>query len=321
MIITPHVVDLRMVQARVEEYIEGVMEYEGDDIEGYGVARENLYSEIGHEQWRMNKLDIQLEEEDWDTVPPPSTTTSDFPTTLEEAMIFPHMEPAHLNPSIEIPKGPRAWVSQSPIQPSTRVQSRQWRSPIGQETDRFLTIQTALTKIAPNSPFVPSTLHDWLSHRLAWLEDQTQAAEELLVVLSRQDRNARRPIVGPALRGKAFSDNRSAVLGQETIWCPDEPSRALAPWPSTSEYRWEGDARARSGFHRFPPIPRARGNDTVVWHQKPAADVYEFDRVGSAACMPYGGFGEEEGPLRAFLEEELWRSIALEPVLPTSSSS
>ncbi|KAI9763819.1 MAG: hypothetical protein M1840_009073 [Geoglossum simile] len=309
--------DLRMVGARAGEDTEDSMEEGGGFAAEGGETEYYSCSGIGSEQLETSTLDIQLEEEaDWDTEPPPSFTALDSPTTLEQATTSPHIETAHLSPSAAIPVGPRGWDSRPSSQQPTRVQSRQWRSPIGLETDRFLTIQVALERIAPQSPFVPVTLHDWLSHRLGWLEDQTQAAEEQLVLLLQHNKSPRkRTAAAPAaLAGRSFSSNHSAVLSQETIWSPWNPRRACAPWPSSGEYRWEGDARARSGFHRFPPIPRARSNDTVVWHQKPAADVYEFDRVGSSARLPYREFGEEEGPLRPFLEEGLWHGIALEQI-------
>jgi hypothetical protein len=146
-------------------------------------------------------------------------------------------------------------------------------------------VKSSLAKTAPSSPFVPSTLHEWLTHRLEWLEVRKQAALAKLSLISQEPAPR---CSGPPLGGRAFSDNRSAVLARETIWSPWGTDRPQAPWPTPSEYKWEGDSRARSGFRRFPPIPRAVANDTVVWHQKPAAEVYEFDRVGLSSCMPFG---------------------------------
>ncbi|KAH0559632.1 hypothetical protein GP486_003855 [Trichoglossum hirsutum] len=208
-----------------------------------------------------------------------------------------------------VPTGPRALMAHlaaRPYRPSERVASHQWLSAKELEIDKFLSAKMAIKKIAPQSPFVPPTLHEWLTHRLELLEDRKQSA---LVKLSRISQENLPGKCERAFGGKSFSDNRSAVLALETIWIPwTSPDRPVAPWPTIGEYKWEGDARARSGFRRFPPIPRAVGNDTVVWHQKPAADVYEFDRVGLSACVPYW---ESTSLMREdlLLNEDLWSSI------------
>jgi hypothetical protein len=184
------------------------------------------------------------------------------------------------------------------------VPAHQWLSPKELEIDRYLASKAKLAKIAPESPFVPTTMHSWLSHRLEWIEDEKRVVEERLALLTTLKHDApkgKEQAIGPAMGGRTFSDNRSAVLGLETVWCPWKPDRPKAPWPPRSEFKWEGDARALSGFRRFPPIPRAVGNNTVVWHQKPAIHIPWLDRVGEPTHVRYeetvGREEEEEGVL------------------------
>jgi hypothetical protein len=273
-----------------------VMETEGFIIVGQITAddseSESWAVDIAHEPGEDEVLILEL--------------STAFPTTPEPVIVLPGTEAKGLK---AIPTGPRALTAHLPSKshrPSERATSNQWLSAKELEIDRFLSTKTSLKKIAPESPFVPTTLHEWLTHRLERLEDRRQGAVAKLSRISQVNLPKK---CEHALRGRTFSDNRSAVLALETIWTPwKSPDRAAAPWPTASEYKWEGDSRARSGFRRFPPIPRAVGNSTVVWHQKPAAEVYEFDRVGLSACSP---FWEESSSLmreELMLDEDQWSS-------------
>lgn len=77
-------------------------------------------------------------------------------------------------------------------------------------------------------------------------------------------------------------DGCGAVLGRPTIWCPSayqEGRRNAVPWPSLQELEWEGGSRARSGFGRFLPLLRLRGNGTVAWYRLPRLVELAFDQV------------------------------------------
>lgn len=91
------------------------------------------------------------------------------------------------------------------------------------------------------------------------------------------------PAIAPPIHGRSFTDGRSAVLGMPSIWrngtADAIPGRMTAPWPNAAEYKWEGDDRARSGVGRYLPLPRAGGNDTVAWHQRPMLEPLPFDAV------------------------------------------
>ncbi|KAI9774733.1 MAG: hypothetical protein M1839_001653 [Geoglossum umbratile] len=279
----------------------------------------DLHWKIKCEQWETDTLVYQLEEDRIVETPPPSPTifsptivpspttpsptipsptipfltlpppavTPPFPTTPEEAIAHPGIKPAHLYSPFVTRTGPRAWTTPPVLRThrsTARVPAHQWLSTKELEIDRYQAAKARLGKMAPGSPFVPTTLHSWISHRLEWLADEKSVAEERIALLSmlshKTSKRSRNQVIGPALGGRIFLDNRSAVLGLETIWCSLEPDRPKAPWPPRSEYKWEGDSRARSGFRRFLPIPRALGNDTVVWHQKPAVYIPLLDRVG-----------------------------------------
>lgn len=133
--------------------------------------------------------------------------------------------------------------------------------------------------VAPKSPFVPSTLKEWLLHRALVLEARTRHIKSRIRD-SKEDDEEKAQLV---LHEWQLRDTRSLVLSQETIWRnhgTDDTSRPQAPWPDSSERKHEGYQRVRSGYKRFLPLPRVPGNQTVNWKQRSPIATYEFDRVG-----------------------------------------
>lgn len=114
----------------------------------------------------------------------------------------------------------------------------------------------------------------------------------------------------PPFGGKAFNDNCSAVMAQETIWCPESPARkdrwGARQWPGKKEMVYEGDERAYSengNFRRFLPLVRdwkpfllQDGNDdgtgnvqattsSAAFEKVPRLCAFEFDRLWRPPTM------------------------------------
>ncbi|EED24449.1 conserved hypothetical protein [Talaromyces stipitatus ATCC 10500] len=158
-----------------------------------------------------------------------------------------------------------------------------WVSDDTRERDNFRRMRSNIGYIAPKSPFVPADMNEWLVHRVETLEDNTGKMSRTITLRRREKASLCATDIQPALGGRRFGDFRSAVLAQTTIWRPDEaenPSRLQAPWPDSSERKHEGYQRVRSGYSRFPPLPRVPGNPTVNWKQRSPITAYDFDRVG-----------------------------------------
>lgn len=196
--------------------------------------------------------------------------------------------------------------------------SKKWVSTAQREQQRWRGIETDLRRNFPKSPFPPRTYAEWVEHQLAQrkralqskihkaesLNDNQQWFYEEGFDPSRKGQGRQYlshegswlgiqprpppPITAP-LHGRTFNDGRSAVLAEPTIWQREIadvlPGREVASWPNTAEYKWEGDDRARSGVGRYLPLPRASGNDTVAWHQRPMLEPLPFDAVRKVPTM------------------------------------
>ena len=201
--------------------------------------------------------------------------------------------------------------------------SKKWISTSQKEQQRWRNIEAELRRNFPKSPFPPRVYTQWVDFQLAErkraLESklheaensrisgqepseantesgEQQKQEQYLVNSSPQESSSSKtrsnplpPPIATPFGGKAFDDGRSAVLGRPSIWRSDmeatAPSRQTAPWPNATEYKWEGDDRARSGVGRYLPLPRAGGNDTVAWHQRPMLEPLPFDAVRKVPTM------------------------------------
>jgi hypothetical protein len=173
--------------------------------------------------------------------------------------------------------------------------------------DKWKRMETQISKMYPVdlfptrvSPFVPRTFKAYMAHR----QEMISAAKLKLqgaidgAKSNRSKPGEEKPRVKtmPAFNGKKFGSpdtrfqnplNRGTVLAMETIWCP-EPNvswQARAPWPCSSEAKWEGDSRVatESGrFLRWHPLPRLP-EGWPGWQQdykeNPMVDIYHFDEV------------------------------------------
>ncbi|WEW60836.1 hypothetical protein PRK78_006324 [Emydomyces testavorans] len=160
--------------------------------------------------------------------------------------------------------------------------SKTWVSPEAKEFETWAKVRDAISRISPRSPFAPKTFADWLAHRVAVKEDQLRNVASKIATVKKREGYEEVSLL-PIFRGKQIEDQLALVLARETIWRPSlepRPGRRIAPWPSYEEYKHEGDDRNKSGYSRFPPLPRDPGNETVNWKQRKPLDQYVFDEVG-----------------------------------------
>jgi len=78
-----------------------------------------------------------------------------------------------------------------------------------------------------------------------------------------------------------FNTNLSPVLCLPTIFTPNYKlgKQFIAPWPSRSEMKYEGDDRiATDKLHsRFLGAPRVEGNETVNWQHRNVIEQYPLE--------------------------------------------
>ena len=165
--------------------------------------------------------------------------------------------------------------------------SRTWKSATVTSREYRHRIQKARKHICPRSTFLTRSLD--LDNQNQIMREAKHKFEELkhkVLLLELEIRREQEVELGRDLEvkpfgGKLFPDNRGAVLSHETIWCqnPHVVKIDTAPWPSTSEMRYEGDDRVATGvIHgRFLPLPRRPCNETVSWTQAQLVPHYAFD--------------------------------------------
>lgn len=172
--------------------------------------------------------------------------------------------------------------------------SKTWVSDETKEHEAFVKARDSMSHVVPHSPFVPWTFAEWVAHRLAAKEDAHRGVLRQIAAKQLKGKTNRRVPLKTAMGGKIFDDNRACVLARVSIWSSSKshlPDRPPAPWPTYEELKHEGDDRNRSGFSRFPPLPRGPGNETVNWKQRPPLTQFSFDEMGKPAMA-----GEEPPP-------------------------
>ncbi|MCJ1447020.1 MAG: hypothetical protein MMC23_007528 [Stictis urceolatum] len=149
----------------------------------------------------------------------------------------------------------------------------------------FRGVQAALNRMRfDRSPFIPRTSQEYSRHEAEMTAEKAEQSRLKLEQVKTDEETARKqerqPRV-PFVPGE-YLHNRATGLAQESIWSPlwqPTEEHPLAPWPSLDEFKEEGDERHTSGFGRYLPIPRAPGNSTVAWKQKPFIEMYSLDQV------------------------------------------
>lgn len=145
-----------------------------------------------------------------------------------------------------------------------------------------------MDRLFPQSPFVPWEMSDWLVHRQEMVQAQgrqLQRALERKETQKKLEKSGLNPLMKP-FQGHEFKGNYSAVLCQQTIFCPNwHLKKERAPWPSIQELKWEGDDRASTKVGRFLPLPRQPDNPTVAWHHLRVLKQFYFDQVRLVPTM------------------------------------
>lgn len=106
---------------------------------------------------------------------------------------------------------------------------------------------------------------------------------------------------GKVVAGPTFDSNLSPVLSLPTVFTPQfKLGRPfVAPWPSKSEMKYEGDDRiATDKLHgRFLGAPRVEGNETVNWQHRNVIEQYPLENYHyvptEAAVMMKSHFVDE----------------------------
>ncbi|KAE8549214.1 hypothetical protein TMatcc_000187 [Talaromyces marneffei ATCC 18224] len=189
--------------------------------------------------------------------------------------------------------------------------SLSWVSDKTRERDSFRRIRLNIGHTAPNSPLVPVDMNGWLTHRVEVVEDNIERMNRAIELRRMEKVSFFKANIQTALDGRRFGDFRSTVLAQTTIWRPDEvsnPSRPQAPWPDSGERKHEGYQRVRSGYSRFPPLPRVPGNPTVNWKQRSPIAAYELDKVGLPVILQEATT-ENDPNTESMIGESLLREI------------
>lgn len=174
--------------------------------------------------------------------------------------------------------------------------SRKWIAPGVREKQKHDKLNFARGKICANSPF-------W--HRDFDLENHKREFNALLQARFNQSTHPASPetpshshglsgtstagpvtpsrsaFSGKKLNGSEFTTNHSPVLAFPTVFTPQFKlgKPFVAPWPSKSEMKYEGDDRiATDKLHgRFLGHPRVEGNETVNWQHRNVIPQYHFD--------------------------------------------
>lgn len=201
---------------------------------------------------------------------------------------------AEMNQRVRLPE----WPSALPFAPQARRRrkgpntrpwaSNIWMSPQQMEQKSFDNWIFSMNQICRNSPFVPTTMVEWLEYRRFVKEAQILQAEKKLQMARGAGAQVSNVTIVKPFLGKVFFDRepRSAIFWEQTIWCHSgNLKQQRADWPSMEELRWEGDDRARSGVGRFPPIPRWTPDDTICWKQCEPVLTYSLDRVWLTPTM------------------------------------
>ncbi|KAF5846586.1 hypothetical protein GGP41_004660 [Bipolaris sorokiniana] len=167
--------------------------------------------------------------------------------------------------------------------------------PDAQMHQDFLTVRNSMRRQFKNSDVAKWKFNDYVAHCEAMtrskannLTRQTKTKEEAGEYSSAIPPETQAFLRRCGLNGN-FDEvgNSGRVLGEHTIWCKNwqNGKEEVAPWPSFSEMRWEGDDRAKTGVGRFLPLPREPGPPGLTWSQLPAIEQYPMDQVFQIPTM------------------------------------
>lgn len=178
--------------------------------------------------------------------------------------------------------------------------SKKWIAPGFREKQKHAKLNTSRDKICPRSPFWDRDM-DLETHKReysALLKTRLQTSEGITQSFNAPHTPPRKHLrndsttssLGTPSRfafsgkhhdGPVFTSNLSPVLALPTIFTPyyklGRP--CVAPWPSKSEMKYEGDERiATDKIHgRFLGAPRVEGNETVNWQHRNVIEQYQLE--------------------------------------------
>lgn len=185
--------------------------------------------------------------------------------------------------------------------------SKKWIAPGVREKQRHDKLNQARSKICKDSPFWHANF-DIDNHKREFnallqarfqpstndstptspqTPSSTQQTESSTTTTS-PSTSIRSAFSGKTHLGPTFTSNLSPVLGLPTVFTPHFKlgKPFVAPWPSKSEMKYEGDDRiATDKLHgRFPGAPRVEGNETVNWQHRNIIPQYDFENYHGIPC-------------------------------------
>lgn len=143
-----------------------------------------------------------------------------------------------------------------------------WTSEQTQELEKLLRLQ----KIASHngfscSPVFPKTLSDYLQLKADIVAEEVQAERkrmEAMIERTTMTEHAQEkiPNIGNLMNGRAFSDNRSLVLAEDTVW---SPNFGQSSWPEPAAFHKYGHQRMERGLQRvMPPIAEVCADNELM---------------------------------------------------------
>ncbi|KAH8730386.1 hypothetical protein GQ44DRAFT_606812 [Phaeosphaeriaceae sp. PMI808] len=174
--------------------------------------------------------------------------------------------------------------------------SNKWISPDAQTMQDFMIIRNSMRRQFKKSDVAQWSYSDYIAHREAMVASE---AKQLANKVKAKVDALTSPVPPISVETQQSlnkwgifgnfeeSGNFSRVLGEPTIWCQDWTcgKSEIAPWPSISEMKWEGDDRAKTNVGRFLPLPREEGVPGFPWNQLSCIEQYPLDQVARVPTM------------------------------------
>jgi hypothetical protein len=162
----------------------------------------------------------------------------------------------------------------------------QWVSSETQSYQEFIVIRNSMRRLFKHSDVAQMKFPDYVAHKEA-MQAANQKQMDIKAKAKEEALGWNIPPIDIAPSPKGPQGNRGPVLDEPTIWCPNwlEGKDEVAPWPTVSEMKWEGDDRAKTGVGRYLPIPREIGAPSIHWNQLGAVEQYQLDKVHQVPTM------------------------------------
>ena len=180
------------------------------------------------------------------------------------------------------------------------TQPQTWKSSKMKEKEQFGRIKELVRYFAPEQfknpsrptygpcAIVPRDYEEWVQYQSGIKMVQIEQMKMQIKIkedLRNAGPDARLPVNSVFCTPDKFNDNRTAVLGQVSIWTKDlgSPGKSSAPWPEKDELRLYGDNRenGKTRCGRFLPPPRHPDQDHIPTEERKLKGAHPLDRIGA----------------------------------------